>query len=477
MNLTGICKATGLPDEDKLVLAELIEVHDDVAPRNRRLGDYYAAEQSTPTIGIDNIPETVNPGARCDWASKAVTSVSERVRLDGFVFDGEYEDEVLRRVTVGNDLVGEYNRCVANELVHGCMFATVQRNGSGVSVRMHSAETSSAIWDTAASRIGAGFVVADAKRTPWHGKSVVPVQINLHLPGRVDVIRRTGATNWVAEAMATPLDRPMMEAFCFRPTGTKPFGQTRITRTVRYLVDEVERTLRYMAVSNAIYATPMMAALGLTDAQFDALDANKSKWLMSAGSWFLSTRDEEGKTPELEIFSGQNPTPYITAIETYAKLFSGATGVPLNSLGIVQDNPSSAEAIDSAREDICTAAEDLIESNRVSMRNVALMAMAVEANTTVDGLSDEQLSVMPRFKNPSRPSLAATADAMVKIAGVMDGFSATREFLSGMGFDAAEVESIRSQLKRIQASNAAMATAQAALIQSQAQNGSQSSEA
>lgn len=477
MNLSGIERAQGLPQEDVRVLCELIEVHDDVESRNCRLDAYYAAEQSTPSIGIDNIPDNVNPGARCDWASKAVTSVSERVRMDGFVFDGEYEDEALRRVTAGNDLCGEFNRCVASELVHGCMFATVNRDGDGVSVRMHSADTSSAIWDTAAGRIGAGFVVADAKRTPWSGKRVVPVQINLHLPGRVDVIRRTGPASWQAELMATPLDRPMMEAFCFRPTGTKPFGQTRITRTVRYLVDEVERTLKYMAVSNALYATPMMAALGLSDEQFDAMQG--SKWLMSAGSWFLSTRDDEGEVPDLQQFSGQSPAPYITAIEAYAKLFSGATGVPLNSLGIIQDNPSSAEAIESQREDICTAAEDLIESNRISMRNVALMAMAVAENTTIDGLSDEQLSVMPRFKNPSRPSLAATADAMVKIAGVLDGFSQTREFLSGMGFDAAEVESIRSQLRRVQASNTAMASAQAALIQRQGQvdNDSQSGEA
>ena len=53
---------------------------------------------------------------------------------------------------------------------------------------------------------------------------------------------------------------------------------------------------------------------------------------------------------------------------------------------------------------------------------------------------------MPHFKNPTMPSLASTADAMTKIAAVMDGFSGTREFLSGMGFEAAEIESIRSQL-------------------------------
>lgn len=54
------------------------------------------------------------------------------------------------------------------------------------------------------------------------------------------------------------------------------------------------------------------------------------------------------------------------------------------------------------------------------MRNVALMAMAVGGNTTLDGLTDEQLSVTPNFRNPMRPSLAATADAQAKVARVLE---------------------------------------------------------
>ena len=148
---------------------------------------------------------------------------------------------------------------------------------------------------------------------------------------------------------------------------------------------------------------------------------------------------------------------------TYAKLFSGATGVPLNSLGIVQDNPSSAEAIAAQREDVCVAAEDCIESNRVSMRNVALMAMAVAHNTTVDGLTDEQRSVIPHFRNPMRPNLASTADAMSKIAAAVPEFALTREYWLGQSFDSSEVESILSQIRTSQARNTALATAQAAL--------------
>ena len=452
IDLPNIEKAAGLSTVDKAVLSELVEVSRSVAARNRELDLYYEGEQQTPDIGIDNIPR------------------QERVRMDGFVFEGDYEDEGFARIVRENSLDAEFNRNVASELTHGCMFATVNRIGERVAIRMHTAEDSAAIWDVANQRIGAGMVVADARRTDYSRLRPVPTQVNLHLPGRVVVLRRAGETSWTAEDLPHPLDRPLMEAFCFRATGLKPFGQTRITRAVRYLVDEVERTLRYMAVSSAFYATPQRYIMGLTDEQYDAMmgigeggeqpaDGGKaSKWRTLIGSILLSTRDDDGNVPTAGQFSAASPQPYVEAIQMYAKLFSGATGVPLNSLGIVQDNPSSAEAIAAQREDICTAAEDCIESNRESMRSVALMAMAVERDTTIDGLTDEQRSVMPHFRNPNMPSLAATADAMTKIASLSgaEGFVMTREFWSGNGFDTAEVDRILSQVNANQNSAALM---------------------
>lgn len=446
VELSNLTDATGLDSESKLAIEQLVEVYEKRQPMNRLLGQYYECKQPTPSIGINNIPETVDVPTRCDWAAKAVTSVSERVRMSGFTFEGNYKDAALDRIERVNGLSANFNRHVASELVHGCMFATVQRNGETVAVRTHTAETAAAIWDVAAQRIAAGFVIADSRRTKWSPSTPVPVQVNLHLPLRVVVLRQYAPGKWSAVSNPTPLDRPMMEAFCFRPTGTKPFGQTRITPAVRYYVDEVQRTLRYMAVSGALYAVPKDILTGVTKDQLKAMEG--SKFSVMVTSLFMATRDpKSGQVPDYKRLQAASPQPYIDSIATYAKLFSGATGVPLNSLGIVQDNPASAEAIAAQREDICVAAEDCIETNRESMRNVALMAMAVAENKTMDQLTDKQLTVMPDFKNPMRPSLASTADAYVKIAGVLDGFAQTREFLRGQGFTPSEVESIASQLK------------------------------
>ena len=56
--------------------------------------------------------------------------------------------------------------------------------------------------------------------------------------------------------------------------------------------------------------------------------------------------------------------------------------------------------------------------------------------------------MIAHFKNPSMPSVAVTADAAVKIAGVRQGFSQTDTFLEMLGFSQAEIRRIKAQEQR-----------------------------
>ena len=452
MILPNILNASGLGAGDRDELEALLAVRDSVSERNGNLLAYYESEVAAKYIGIETVPDTVDVRECCSWPKKAVTSVSERSRFDGFVLASGEQDPALARVVLDNALVGSYSRHVNSELLHGCMFATVGRAGDGAAVRFHTAETAMATWDPGAGRIGSGLVLADARRTPWSPRDPVPVQLNMHLPGRIVAIRRTGVTEWEAEPLETPLDRPMMEPFAFRATGIKPFGESRISRAVMTITDDVVRTLVNMAVSGAFYAAPQKYLLGLTDEMYDVL--SKDKWSAFIGSVLMSTRGENGEVPSYGQLSPASPQPYIDMLRTYATLFSGATGVPVSSLGIVQDNPSSAEAIAASREDICLAAEDLNESSKESLRNVALMAMAVAENRRIDDLTDDQKSVMAHFKNPAMPSVVSQADAATKVAAVDPGFAGTSVFYRMLGFDEATITQINNEKRRNQAAGA-----------------------
>ena len=78
----------------------------------------------------------------------------------------------------------------------------------------------------------------------------------------------------------------------------------------------------------------------------------------------------------------------------------------------------------------------------------ARMALAISNNQTLEELDPAQADVIAHFKNPSMPSVAVTADAAVKIAGVRQGFAQTDTFLEMLGFSQAEIRRIKAQEQR-----------------------------
>ena len=159
----------------------------------------------------------------------------------------------------------------------------------------------------------------------------------------------------------------------------------------------------------------------------------------------------DGQNPNVGQLSGNSPQPFIDELRALACQFSGATGVPLNSLGIVQDNPSSAEAIQAAREDICLVAERDIEADKATLRRVMQAAMAIEKNTTVDGLDQADADIMASFASPMLYSLSSRTDAAIKIAAVDEGFAGSQPFHEMVGFDEATTARLESEKRKEQA--------------------------
>jgi hypothetical protein len=78
--------------------------------------------------------------------------------------------------------------------------------------------------------------------------------------------------------------------------------------------------------------------------------------------------------------------------------------------------------------------------------------MMVESNkASVDDLDDVQRTVMPHFRNPAMPSIAATTDAAMKIATVNPAFAGTDVFFEMVGFDQATISRVNSQMRMNQA--------------------------
>ena len=136
-------------------------------------------------------------------------------------------------------------------------------------------------------------------------------------------------------------------------------------------------------------------------------------------------------------------------LRALATQFSAATGLTVSDTGVVNDaNPTSSDAILAQSQTLVGMAEQLNAGNGDSLRTVALMALAIINNTSLDDLTDEQKAVVAHFKNPAMPSVAVTADAAIKIASVRPGFAETDVFAEMIGFSKADIRRIKAQEQR-----------------------------
>src|SRR5690606_17256711 len=110
--------------------------------------------------------------------------------------------------------------------------------------------------------------------------------------------------------------------------------------------------------------------------------------------------------------------PHSDMLRTVAMAFAGETGIPPSSLGVIHDQPASAEAIRAAEHDL------LID---VSYQNKFVYSSAVEQIATLavmvrDGLNEppkDAWKLSARFVDPEFRSLSAKADAVQKLASDM----------------------------------------------------------
>jgi hypothetical protein len=186
--------------------------------------------------------------------------------------------------------------------------------------------------------------------------------------------------------------------------------------------------------------------LNLLPEQYDAVTNDKLRYQLDRV--IATETDESGDTrAEIKQLSGNTPQPFIEELRALACQFSGATGVPLNSLGIVQDNPSSAEAIGASREDICLIAARDIHEDKPVLRKVALAALSDQLNTTVDRLLDEHpelADISARFASPMLRTPGELSNFVTQVSSVREGFGKTDYAARLLGVPDEELDGVKS---------------------------------
>ena len=442
----SISQIKNFPAEEMAKFQSLIATYNTHSSKNDVKNKYYEGKISLNDVNLGiALPDGLQKlEIGCTWGAKTVDVLAGRSMFDGFVDENGQASDVLDRIVENNNLVDAYIKACRDELKYGCVFATLSDSDDGAKIRFHSPQTASAVWDGEKGRIDYGFAIVntalDNSKNYWEA-----TLINYYTDDSVWVLQRYGRDTWVAEQHPHKMGRPLMEALIWNATSNKPFGRSRIKEPIRRLIDGYVRTIANATIGLEFSTAPQKYLLGVSDEQFDAVIDDKFRTYV--GSLLMSTDNPEtGERPSFGQLPQGSISPHVEMLRMLSTQFSAATGLSVTDTGVVNEaNPTSSEAIIAQSQTLIATAQQLNIGNGAALKSIALMALAITFDTSLDGLSDEQKSVVAHFKNPAMPSVAVTADAAIKIASVRTGFASTDVFLEMIGFDKADIRRIKSQ--------------------------------
>lgn len=453
---------------DAADLAQCVAVLAANDARNDELYDVYEG-----TVPLRKVPTIVPDRYRdlrigCPWPEVAVQSVVERSRLSRFVFEdgAEEEAERLREISERCDLALGYQGALTDALVAGVSFAVVGRDEAGACVRWHTARTASGLWDYAHGRLACGMAIVDRTRrraaTGDEARDTIPSKVDFYTPRGCWELTRVGdSPAWDAEWLPDAMGEPRMVALPFRPDGTHPLGRSRFTRPMRCIVQEYMANALDLYVASEFTALGQKWATGLTDEQLRAFV--EQKWRFSADTAILATDNPgTGGNPQFGNFTQQSMEPILSVKRSLATDFAAASSIPISELLTQDSNPTSAEALTAAKDKLIALVESVNARSSRVLRRIALMLMAVDSDTGLDGLTDAQRSVMVHMRRPETMSAAAESDAIMKKCSTFPFLATSDVAIEEAGFTEDQQDRLKSERDRYLSREAVAQAAQAA---------------
>lgn len=418
------------------------------APRNRLRRRYYDHKNTLRDLGISIPPQLRQVETVVGWPSKAVDSMARRTVLDGFTStEGDVAELGLPELWAANRMDTEVSQAHTSALVHGCAFVSVTAGDVAageppVLILTRSAMEATGIWDPRRRALSAYLsVVSATDGSPDH--------MIMALPDTVIIMRREGG-RWDLRESRHDLGYVPVEPLVYRPLLDRPFGSSRISRAVMALTDSAVRTLLRTEVSAEFFSAPQRYVLGADeDAFVDASGQPIPAWQSLIGRILAMSRDEEGELPTVGQFAQQSMEPHLAQIRSLASLFAAETSLPVGSLGIVQDNPSSAEAIHAAKEELVVEIQHW-EHTALGPAWERTMRTALRMLDDSPAARARYATLRAKWKNPATPSVVSASDAIVKQTAAIPWIGETDVALEALGYDQDQIVRMKAERRRAQ---------------------------
>lgn len=397
--------------------------------------EYYDADNDIRDYGISTPAKMVHLRPGIGWASRAINTLSDRVVFEGFVNDKFGINEYLETIN-GLRVI---NNTKHDTYIGGCAFVAVSDDDTDKKILVpFTATESTGCVDQTTGLLTHGLAV-----TRWgepqpkgkiKGKRFAPADYIVFTP----VYTAVFINRELAEIVPNPTGRTLLHPLTRRSSAAKPLGKSRLSNTVRRIIQEVGRLKRREEIAEEFYSLPQRYINGLAEG------AKKSADLDSAiGKVWAITKDEDGDKPDVGQLTQMSIDQFETAKKDKARDFCAETGLTLRNLGYETANPSSAESLIAMSDDLLLEATNSQEEMGRQIKEIAItLRLALDDN---DVVPDELRQIIPAWKPVFQVDVGAVGDGIFKMFEAMPELAGTIAGYRFLGISIKEAEALAAK--------------------------------
>lgn len=394
-----------------------------------------------------------NLGLVLGWSPKAVELLGRRTNLDGFQWaEGDLADLGLRELMDANQFLREIDSAQDLSLLHGPSFLinTVGDEGEGEHRSLiHAKDALNATGDWNARRRHLDNLLSITGR----GEQAAVLSFAFYADGRTLVAQRDSVGSpWSWEWQEHDFGVPV-ELLAYKPTTTRPFGRSRITRPMMGLQDAATRGLIRLEGHMDIYGEPDYWLLGADETVFQNDDGSvKDAAQVRLGRIKGIPDDDDAPSDALaradvKQFAASDPTPHLSHINALAKMFARESQLPDTALAITDvSNPTSAESYDASQYELIAEAEGATRDWSLPTRRAIIRGLAIQNGER--SIPEAWKSIDAKYRNPRYLARSAEADAGMKNIAAVPWLADTEVGLELLGLSEVQIRRALAERQR-----------------------------
>lgn len=367
---------------------------------------FYEMKNIARDLGISTPPDLIGLNLALGWCGKAVDSLADRLVFRDF--DNDNFD--MNGIFAMNNPDVIFDSAVTSALISSCCFIYISLGDNDFpQLQVIDGGNATGIIDPITGLLKEGYAVLERDDNDF------PI-LEAHFMKGVTEYYRKG--KWRIQKIPNNAPAPLLVPIIHRPDAKRVFGHSRISRACMSIQSSAVRTIKRSEIAAEFFSFPQKYVTGLSN-DAEAMD----KWKATMSSLITFTKDEEGDSPSLGQFTQQSMTPHTDQLRMFAALFAGETGLTMDDLGFATENPSSAEAIKAAHENLRLSARKAQRTFGSGLLNVGYLAACLRDNYPY--LRNQVYLTKPVWEpifEPDAAMLSSIGDGAIKINQAVPGY-------------------------------------------------------